>query len=296
MTALFAARYWLDSPRWFALAALSAILTVGLGILAAWRTANVLMWADEPRTLTRERFLNLALGYQALPEKLPPGWAEPVAAPGSDDWTLRAGGLLMKASALSSPESCELIVRMQDGRREISDARAREVLSQFRGVGEFEDLRTLFARLMGGFVPRVFGATYRHSPTTLTLPRPKLEPLAPPIVEAKEHLPDPRPRGWSAPMAVRDAARGSKDGGWMFDADDITVIVTRVPPSGELLIVLIPTSLEPIDDTRAHAVLKHLRGVSDFRPADAEGTPAPARAYVGSIAPRASPGTERRPN
>jgi hypothetical protein len=300
------------------LSAALGIVAFGLGVLMLTAPPEGEATDGSPTDgsphLSHEAFSKLERTLRLLPARPPASWG-PYEASG-ETWICDIDGEIRMVATVTDPTARgkgKVYVSLGPIRKEtgrVTDERARELLADFRGVGEFgEAARAMaeeFGEMAGALAEeqlrqrpllRLYIARYQETAPTLTpsrLTRPKDEPLDDLLVQARQHLPEKLPEGWTTPVAVFDdeADEGKQpEGAWMFEADGAVVMMALCSSNGvvKLSVGFSQASLEPVHEWQAIGVLKHMRHIREFKQTAApEDTPT-IRVFLGDIGPTKEP-------
>jgi hypothetical protein len=231
---------------------------------------------------------------ELLPEKTPAGWVGPVNLKSTAGcWTAVSNGAVIIAYFVDHepPVRHFLVTLASKDATSISDDRAAEILTHFRGIGPFMEM---------DFTPDALAERFPHTRTWVALPyetirkmsvpatRPAIldTPLNAHLRAVRERLPAKLPMGWSVPIAVPDGPDDYEgDGAWLVDEDDATFIVQLVTSEGrtKLYVTIFHPAGEPVSEARAQGILVHFRGVSEFVQREDDGSIAGARTFLGEI-------------
>jgi hypothetical protein len=265
------------------------------GLVALWlapllddRPVSLRELASRPKRM--KRLLDL---FELLPEKMPPGWIGPInAKPTAGSWTAFSNGAAIIAYFVDEPPSRHFLVTLASkDAANVSDERAAEILTHFRGVGPFVETDV---------VPDVIAKRSPHGRTWVALPYETIRkmpvPAMPPAIldtplnahlrAVREHLPTKLPLDWSVPIAVPYERGDEESGGaWLVKEDDAAFIVQLVTSQGrtKLYVTIYHPLGEPVSEARAHGILQHFLGVSEFAQCEDDGSIAGARTFLGEI-------------
>jgi hypothetical protein len=170
----------------------------------------------------------------------------------------------------------------------VSDARCLEVLRPMRGVAEFVECEPA----PGDPLARVWLGMLPSSRLPFELPAvpgaPAAKDLPAQLVAARKHLPDKLPDGWSVPVAVTpDGAPSDRQGVWAMGVDGDLVMACLCASEGRTRLMV---GIARDDGTRASEsaaveVLRHFRGVVEFRESTSPSDEPNVVFYLGELRP-----------
>jgi hypothetical protein len=291
-----------QGPRAASAVVWTAIATAGAayGILGLWlapllddRPVSLRELATRPKRM--QRLLEL---LELLPEKTPPGWVGPInLKPTAGSWTAFWNGAVIIAYFVDDepPARHFFVTLASKDAANLSDDRAAETLAHFRGIGPFMEMESTPDALTERFPhTRTWVAlpyeTIKKMPIPATRPAILDTPLNAHLRAVREHLPAKLPMGWSVPIAVPEGPDDYEgDGAWLVDEDDAAIIVQLVTSEGrtKLYVTIFHPGGEPVSEARAHGILVHFRGVSEFVQREDDGSIKGARTFLGEIEGRA---------
>lgn len=242
-----------------------------------------------------KRMKRMADLLELLPEETPTGWSGPINPKPTDGcWIALSGGAAIIAYFTDESYGRHFFVTL--GSKDpgsISDDRAADILTHFRGVGPFMET---------AFTPDVIAQSFPQIRTWVALPYETIKnlpiPAIPPAIldtplnahlrAVRKHLPTKLPEGWSVPLAVThvdDAVADQWAGVWIVMDDDAVFILQLVGSldRAKLCVIVWHPSGETVTEARAHDILRHFRGITEFVQCGDDGSIAGARTYLGKI-------------